>query len=153
MDPEDPEPEVQPTDPRAEKVLEDDYRGPAILVNENNDIRVISKIDDTKPFISKTDGSAPILNVSLNYYLGVLNNNKILKFIDTKSSQSSSNISQPETNNSVSTDLAVTDLENKITDTKSLDNITLHNPVNDTQSNVESMIDDKEKSNKHKRFF
>lgn len=152
LDPEDPEPEVQPTDPRAEKVLEDDYRGPAILVNENNDIRVISKIDDTKPFISKTDGSAPILNVSLNYYLGVLNNNKILKFIDTKSSQSSSNISQPETSNSVSTDLAVTDLENKITDTKSLDNITLHNPVNDTQSNVESMIDDKEKSNKQKDF-
>lgn len=151
LDPEDPDPEIQPTDPRADKVLETDYQGPGLLVNENNDIRVISKIDETKPFLSKTEGSAPILNVSLNYYLGVLNNNKILKFIDTKSLQPSSNISQIQTN-SVLPDVAVTDLEDKISENKSLDDITLNNQVNDTQTNVKTIIDDKEESNKQKDF-
>ena len=82
-DPDDPGVELQANDPRYGKFHPHDYRGPALLLNENNDIRVINAVDKNKPFISKPKDSAPILNVSLNYYLGI-NNNKILTFVDPK---------------------------------------------------------------------
>nr|AHK10000.1 cell division protein FtsH [Prototheca wickerhamii] len=56
------------------EILRDNYEGPAVLINENNDIRVLYTADNTKPFISNPKDDVPIINVPLNYFFGLSNN-------------------------------------------------------------------------------
>lgn len=69
-------------DKNAPEVLDVNYKGPAALVNENNDVRVIydATKKDLKPYLTRSEDSRLVLNVPFSYFSGT----KYLKKLKTE---------------------------------------------------------------------
>lgn len=52
------------------------YQGPGILVTENNDIRTVYSVRKTPYFFTQQGNGTPMLNVSLDYFMGDFNKKK-----------------------------------------------------------------------------
>jgi ATPase family associated with various cellular activities (AAA) len=84
--------------------LEVNYKGPAALVNESNDIRVLydARNKNVKPYISRSKDSRLIINVPFSYFTGSMNIDSLKKSLRKPDNKESI----PETN------LETKDLEN-----------------------------------------